>query len=147
MANIIYCSQTSQLWRGSTGFSAESTWTPTRNPRKDYLTQMFISSHFLCFLRFQYNRTTNVSQTFAFNVILNVILGDLPVGNKRVLVALRNACLINRIIFNSEASSNLLRGIEGAHSKVPLDNLYFNGYSTHSLCALCQNNDISSNHS
>ena len=29
----------------------------TSNPRKDYLTQMFISSLFLCLLRFQYNRT------------------------------------------------------------------------------------------
>ena len=28
LANIIYCYQTSQLWSGSTGFSAESTWTP-----------------------------------------------------------------------------------------------------------------------
>ena len=28
-ANIIYCSQTSQLWSGSTGFCAESTWTLT----------------------------------------------------------------------------------------------------------------------
>ena len=33
----------------------------TRNPRKDYLTQMFISFPFLCLLRFQYNCTFNFS--------------------------------------------------------------------------------------
>ena len=32
-ANIIYCSQTSQLWNGSMGFSAESTWTSHLYPR------------------------------------------------------------------------------------------------------------------
>ena len=37
--------------------SADTEPLTTRNPRKDYLTQMFISSPFLCLLRFQYNHT------------------------------------------------------------------------------------------
>ena len=75
-----------------------------------------------------------VSQIFA-------LLGDLPVGNLRVQIGLtlRHAWLINGILFNSEAwhsitneqinqlvdiDKYLLRGLVGAHSKVPLEHIY-----------------------
>ena len=75
-----------------------------------------------------------VSQIFA-------LLSDLPVGNLRVQIGLtlRHAWLINGILFNSEAWHNvtknqvaqfvdidkyLLRGLVGAHAKVPLEHLY-----------------------
>ena len=69
------------------------------------------------------------------------LLSDLPVGNLRVQIGLtlRHAWLINGILFNSEAWHNvtknqvaqfvdidkyLLRGLVGAHAKVPLEHLY-----------------------
>jgi hypothetical protein len=75
-----------------------------------------------------------VSQIFA-------LLGDLPVGNLRVQIglALRHAWLINGILFNSEVwhsitteqinqlvdiDKYLLRGLVGAHAKVPLEHIY-----------------------
>ena len=75
-----------------------------------------------------------VSQIFA-------LLSDLPVGNLRVQIGLtlRHAWLINGILFNSEVWHNttqeqvaqfveidkyLLRGLVGAHAKVPLEHLY-----------------------
>jgi hypothetical protein len=75
-----------------------------------------------------------VSQIFA-------LLSDLPVGNLRVQIglALRHAWLINGILFNSEVwhsttgeqvaqfveiDKYLLRGLVGAHAKVPLEHLY-----------------------
>ena len=75
-----------------------------------------------------------VSQIFA-------LLGDLPVGNLRVQIGLtlRHAWLINGILFNSEVwhsttkeqinqlvdiDKYLLRGIVGAHAKVPLEHIY-----------------------
>ena len=75
-----------------------------------------------------------VSQIFA-------LLSDLPVGNLRVQIGLtlRHAWLINEILFNSEVWHNttkeqvaqfveidkyLLRGLVGAHAKVPLEHLY-----------------------
>ena len=75
-----------------------------------------------------------VSQIFA-------LLGDLPVGNLRVQIGLTlmHAWLINGILFNSEAwhsitaeqlnqlvdiDKYLLRGLVGAHSKVPLEHIY-----------------------
>ena len=75
-----------------------------------------------------------VSQIFA-------LLGDLPVGNLRVQIGLtlRHAWLINGILFNSEAwhsitneqinqlvdiDKYLLRGLVGAHAKVPLEHIY-----------------------
>ena len=75
-----------------------------------------------------------VSQIFA-------LLSDLPIGNLRVQIglALRHAWLINGILFNSEAwhgitkeqisqfveiDKYLLRGLVGAHAKVPLEHIY-----------------------
>ena len=75
-----------------------------------------------------------VSQIFA-------LLQDLPVGNLRVEIgiALRQAWLINGILFNSEVwysvteqqiahlvdiDKYLLRGLINAHAKVPLEHLY-----------------------
>ena len=75
-----------------------------------------------------------VSQIFA-------LLGDLHIGNLRVQIglALRHAWLINGFLFNSEAwhgitkeqisqfveiDKYLLRGLVGAHAKVPLEHIY-----------------------
>ena len=78
---------------------------------------------------------------FAIASQILAMLKELPLGNKRVEIGLvlRQAWMINGILFNSEVWNNLsknslkeleivdrylLRGILGAHAKVPTEHLY-----------------------
>ena len=89
------------------------------------------------------NQTINqrISRGYAIVGQIFALLNDLPIGNMRTEIglALRQAWLVNGILYNSEVWHNvpeylieqlvktdkyLLRGLVGAHSKVPLEHLY-----------------------
>ena len=89
------------------------------------------------------NSTINQRIKRGYTIVAHIfaLLRDLPVGNLRVEIglALRQAWLVNGILFNSEVwysvsakqvanlmdiDKYLLRGLVNAHAKVPLEHLY-----------------------